>query len=137
VTTGSELARFFDVLGHGGELDGVRVLEPRTVRRGLTEQSYLELDLTLGVPLRYSLGFMLGAQRLSLYGPDTELAFGHLGFTNIIGWSDPERALAGGLITSGKPVIYPELIDLWSLMRTIGRQTPKTASSALDLTDAR
>jgi CubicO group peptidase (beta-lactamase class C family) len=137
VTTGNELARFFDVLGHGGELDGVRVLESRTVRRALTEQSYLELDLTLGVPLRYSLGFMLGAQRLSLYGPDTELAFGHLGFTNIIGWADPERALAGGLITSGKPVIYPELIDLWLLMRTIGQQAPKTTGSPLEITDGR
>ena len=133
VTSGAELARFFDVLGHGGELDGTRVVEARTVRRAVTEMSYLELDLTLGVPLRYSLGFMLGAQRLSLYGPDTEWAFGHLGFTNIFGWADPERALAGGLITSGKPVIYPEMTDLWNLMRTIGRQVPKAASSPLGL----
>jgi CubicO group peptidase (beta-lactamase class C family) len=133
VTTANELARFFDVLGHGGELDGVRVLEERTVRRATTEMSYLEIDLTLGVPLRYSLGFMLGAQRLSLYGPDTELAFGHLGFTNIFGWADPERALAGGLITSGKPVVYPEIIDLWRLMRTIGLETPKVARPALTL----
>jgi len=133
VTSGQELARFFDMLGQGGELDGIRVLEARTVRRALAEQSYLELDLTLGVPLRYSLGFMLGAQRLSLYGPDTELAFGHLGFTNIIGWADPERALAGGLITSGKPVIYPEILDLWMLMREIGRQVPKVERTALGL----
>ena len=133
VTSGNELARFFDVLGHGGELDGFRVLETRTVRRALAEQSWLELDLTLGVPLRYSLGFMLGAQRISLYGPDTEHAFGHLGFTNIIGWADPERALAGGLVTSGKPVLYPELVDLWMLMRTIGREAPKAARSPLSL----
>jgi CubicO group peptidase (beta-lactamase class C family) len=133
VTTGQELARFFDVLGHGGELDGVRVMEARTVRRALAEQSYLEVDLTLGAPLRYSLGFMLGARRLSLYGPDTEQAFGHLGFTNVIGWADPERALAGGLMTSGKPVLYPELVDLWVLMRTIGRQVPKAARSPLGL----
>ena len=122
------------MLGHGGELDGVRVLEPRTVRRAVTEMSYLEIDLTLGVPLRYSLGFMLGAQRLSLYGPDTELAFGHLGFTNVFGWADPERALAGGLITSGKPVVYPEIIDLWRLMRSIGLEAPKVARPALALT---
>jgi CubicO group peptidase (beta-lactamase class C family) len=133
VTSGHELARFYDVLGHGGELDGVRVMEARTIRRALAEQSYLEIDLTLGAPLRYSLGFMLGAKRLSLYGPDTEHAFGHLGFTNIIGWADPERALAGGLITSGKPVLYPEMADLWNLMRTIGRETPKAARSPLGL----
>ena len=133
VTSGEELARFFDIFGHGGELDGVRVMETRTVRRALAEQSYLEVDLTLGAPLRYSLGFMLGAKRLSLYGPDTNLAFGHLGFTNIIGWADPERALAGGLITSGKPVLYPEIADLWNLMRIIGRETPKAAHSPLGL----
>jgi CubicO group peptidase (beta-lactamase class C family) len=125
VTTANELSRFFEALRRGGELDGVRIMEPRTLRRALTEQSYRELDFTLGFPTRYSLGFMLGAELLSLYGPDTEQAFGHLGFTNIIGWADPERALAGALITSGKPVLYPELPDLWNIMRGIGRAAPK------------
>lgn len=59
------------------------------MRRATTEQSYMEIDFTLGFPTRFSLGFMLGAQYLSLYGPDTEHAFGHLGFTNIIGWPIP------------------------------------------------
>jgi hypothetical protein len=30
---------------------------------------------------------MLGAQLLSLYGRDTQHAFGHLGFTNILAWA--------------------------------------------------
>jgi CubicO group peptidase (beta-lactamase class C family) len=128
VTTANELSRFFELLRRGGELDGVRVLEPRTLRRALTEQSYREIDFTLGFPTRYSLGFMLGAELLSLYGPDTEQAFGHLGFTNIIGWADPERALSGALITSGKPVVYPELPDLWAIMRGIGRAAPKVSA---------
>jgi CubicO group peptidase (beta-lactamase class C family) len=125
VTTANELARFFELLRCGGELDGVRIFEPRTIRRALTEQSHLELDLTLGFPNRYALGFVLGARRLSLYGPNTELAFGHLGFTNVIGWSDPERALSGALITSGKPVVYPELPQLWNIMRRIGTEAPR------------
>jgi CubicO group peptidase (beta-lactamase class C family) len=125
VTTANELSRFFELLRRGGELDGVRIFEPRTIRRALTEQSYLEFDLTLGFPTRYGLGFMLGAKRLSLYGPDTEHAFGHLGFTNVIGWADPERAVSGALITSGKPVVYPELPQLWGIMRRIGRGAPK------------
>ena len=57
-----------------------------------------------------------------------------MGFTNIFGWADPERALAGGLITSGKPVVYPEIIDLWRLMRSIGVEAPKVARPALALT---
>lgn len=131
VTTANELSRFFELLRAGGELDGVRVFEPRTIRRAITEQSYRELDTTLGVPLRYGLGFMLGARRVSLYGPDTELAFGHLGFTNVVGWADPERALSGALITSGKPLLYPELPQLWGVMRRIGIESPKVDRNAL------
>ena len=60
----------------------------------MTEQSRLEVDLSLGFPTRFGLGPMLGARMLSLYGRDTQHAFGHLGFTNILAWADPERALA-------------------------------------------
>jgi CubicO group peptidase (beta-lactamase class C family) len=125
VTTAGELSRFFELLRAGGELDGVRVLQPRTIRRAAVERAYRELDLTLGAPLRHSAGFMLGAKAVSLFGPDTDLAFGHLGFTNILGWADPERALAVGLITSGKPILHPGLPDLWALTREIGRAAPK------------
>ena len=125
VTTANELSRFFELLRAGGELDGVRVLEARTIRRATVERAYRELDLTLGAPLRHSAGFMLGAKAVSLFGPDTDLAFGHLGFTNILGWADPERALAVGLITSGKPILHPGLPDLWALTREIGRAGPK------------
>ena len=131
VTTANELSRFFELLRRGGELDGVRILEPRTIRRALSEQSYHQVDFTLGFPTRYSLGFMLGAQMLSLYGPNTEHAFGHLGYTNMIGWADPERAVSGALLTSGKPVFYPELPDLWAVMRRIGRECPKAKRSEL------
>jgi CubicO group peptidase (beta-lactamase class C family) len=131
VTTAGELARFFDLLRAGGELDGVRVMEARTIRRAIVERSYREFDLTLGVPVRHSSGFMLGAQALSAFGPDTELAFGHLGFTNILGWADPERELAVGLITSGKPVVHSGLPLLWGLTRRIGREAPKVAHPRL------
>ena len=131
VTTANELSRFFELLRRGGELDGVRVLEPRTIRRALTEQSYHQVDFTLGFPTRYSLGFMLGAQVLSIFGPSTEHAFGHLGYTNVIGWADPERALSAALLTSGKPIIYPELADLWAVMRRIGIEAAELDSHDL------
>jgi len=131
ITTADELSRIFELMRAGGELDGVRIFEPATIRRAITEHSYLELDLSLGFPLRYGLGFMLGARWLSLYGPDTEMAFGHLGFTNVLGWADPERALSGALLTSGKPILYAELTDLWDVLRTIGTQAPKVERSAL------
>jgi CubicO group peptidase (beta-lactamase class C family) len=130
VTNANELSRFFELLRAGGELDGVRIFEPRTIRRAVTEQSYRELDLTLGFPTRFSLGLMLGARRLSLFGPDTEQAFGHLGFTNILGWADPERAVSAAILTSGKPVVYPELPDLWRITRRIGKAAPKVTRPA-------
>jgi CubicO group peptidase (beta-lactamase class C family) len=136
VTTANELSRFYELLRCGGELDGVKIFEPRTIRRALTEQSYREIDFTLGFPTRYSLGLMLGARLLSIFGPNTEQAFGHLGFTNIIGWADPQRALSATLITSGKPVLYPELPDLWSVMRRIGLEAPEVETSALDVAAA-
>ncbi len=120
VTSANELSRFFELLRCDGELDGVRILDGRTIRRAIVERSYREFDLTLGAPMRHSAGFMLGADAISLFGPDTDRAFGHLGFTNVLGWADPDRDLSVGLITSGKPILHPGLPLLWSLTRRIG-----------------
>ncbi len=129
-TTADELSRFFEIFRAGGELDGVRVMEPETIRRALTEQSRLELDLSLGFPIRYSYGLMLGAKVLSLYGRDTDLAFGHLGFINIVGWADPERGISGGIINSGKAILYPELPRFYAVMQRIASEIPKVPDRA-------
>jgi CubicO group peptidase (beta-lactamase class C family) len=131
VTTANELSRFFEMLGAGGELDGVRILEPRTIRRAVSERAFREIDFSLVAPLRHASGFMLGARAVSLFGPDTEEAFGHLGFTNVLGWADPERALSVGLMTSGKPTLHPALGDLWLLTRAIGQEAPKVARTGV------
>jgi CubicO group peptidase (beta-lactamase class C family) len=121
VTTANELSRFYQLLLNGGALDGVRVFDPRTIRRAISEQSYLEFDFTLGLPFRYGMGFMLGGQWLSPYGPDTQYAFGHIGFTNIVAWADPERQVAAAILTSGKPLVYPALYWGFEIMRRIGQ----------------
>ena len=131
VTTAHELSRFMDLLRAGGTLDGLRVLSPRTIRRAVAERSYHEFDRTLGVPLRHGSGYMLGAKLVSLYGPDTDEAFGHLGFTNVMAWADPRRELSVGLITSGKPTVGPHLPALWQLTRRIGQAAPKVAEPEL------
>jgi CubicO group peptidase (beta-lactamase class C family) len=125
MTTGDELSRFFEIFRAGGELDGVRIVTRETIRRALVEQSRLEIDLSLGFPTRFSYGLMLGAKVLSLYGRDTDLAFGHLGLINIMGWADPERGISGGLITSGKAIVYPELPRFYALMQRITSEMPK------------
>ncbi len=131
VSTANEMARFMDLLRCGGTLDGVTVLKPRTIRRAMVETSYHEFDRTLGFPVRYSYGYMLGARALSVFGPDTDEAFGHLGFTNVAMWADPRRELSVGLITSGKPTVGPHLPLLWQLTRRIGLEAPKVERPVL------
>lgn len=121
IGTAEEASRFFQLLLDGGELDGVRVFDRRTVRRAIAEQSYLEVDSFLGLPVRYGMGFMLGDTRFSPYGADTANAFGHVGFTNVIAYADPDRALSVGLMTSGKPFITPGQISWLNVARTIAR----------------
>jgi CubicO group peptidase (beta-lactamase class C family) len=135
VTTADELSRFYELFRRGGERDGVRVIEPPTIRRALTEQSRLEIDLSLGFPTRFGYGLMLGAQLLSLYGRDTQHAFGHLGFTNMLGWADPERGLACAVMTNGKPALYPEMYRFYGLIQTITSAAPKVRGQDMRVWD--
>ena len=129
VTTAWELSRFFEVMRCGGELDGVRVIQTKTIRRALEERSHLEIDLSLGYPTRFSYGLMLGARVVSLYGRDTQHAFGHLGFTNILAWADPARATSIAVLNSGKPILYPEFSLFPGTMQQITSAMPKVPSS--------
>jgi CubicO group peptidase (beta-lactamase class C family) len=135
VTTARELSRFFEIFRQGGELDGIRVIEQPTILRALTEQSHLEADLSLGFPTRFSYGLMLGARVISLYGRDTQHAFGHLGFTNMLGWADPHRGLSAAVLTNGKPTLYPELGRFYGLMQRITSESPKVPGSQMRVWD--
>jgi CubicO group peptidase (beta-lactamase class C family) len=135
VTTAHELSRFYEIFRCGGRLDDVRVMSPETVRHALTEQSRLEVDLSLGFPTRFSYGLMLGAQVLSLYGRDTQHAFGHLGFTNMLAWADPERGLSCAVMTNGKPVLYPEMLRFYALCQRITTEAPKVSGSQMVVWD--
>jgi CubicO group peptidase (beta-lactamase class C family) len=125
VTTAEELSAFFQCLLDGGSFGGVRVFEARTIRHATAEQNHWELDFTLGLPIRYGLGFMLGGYPASLYGLDNPHAFGHLGLSNVIAWADPERDLAAALLTSGKPILSTHVVRLIELMVGISRGLPK------------
>jgi CubicO group peptidase (beta-lactamase class C family) len=135
VTTAEELSRFYEIFRRGGELDGVRVVSPQTVRRAMTEQSRLELDLSLGFPTRFGYGLMLGAAYISLFGRDTQHSFGHLGFTNMLGWADPQRAMSCAVMTNGKPILYPELPRFYNLMQRITSSAPKVSGREMEVWD--
>jgi CubicO group peptidase (beta-lactamase class C family) len=121
IATPDAVCRFFELLRCGGELDGVRIFEPRTVRRASSETAYMEVDFTLGLPIRYGCGFMLGSRWVSPFGPDSDEAFGHLGLMNIHIWADPSRRLSAALITTGKPLIAEHVTKLWSVLSSINK----------------
>ena len=125
VTTAEELSALYQCLLDGGTFGGVRVFEARTVRHATAEQNHWELDFTLGVPIRYGLGFMLGGAPASLFGPDNPQAFGHLGLSNVISWADPERDLSVALLNSGKPIVSTHVLRLVELILAISRGLPK------------
>ncbi len=124
VCTAEELSAFYQCLLDDGEFGGVRVFDPRTVRHATAEQTNWELDFTLGLPLRYGLGFMLGGRFVSLFGVRTPHAFGHIGFTNIFSWADPDRLLAVALLTSGKPFLSLDVVRLLDLLLQVSRAFP-------------
>jgi CubicO group peptidase (beta-lactamase class C family) len=130
VGTAEEGSRFFELLLRGGALDGERVFDRRTVRRAVAEQSWLEIDSFLGAPVRYGMGFMLGSNWFSLYGPDSAHAFGHIGFTAVAVYADPERDISVCLMTSGKPFITPGQITWLNVARTIARVCPRDGHAA-------
>jgi CubicO group peptidase (beta-lactamase class C family) len=109
VSTAEELSRFAEILCRGGELDGLRVMRPETLRAATRECRRLRPDIATGLmPIRWGTGYMLGSQRFGPFGRNAPDAFGHTGLTNIAVWADPSRNLAVGLVSSGKPGRHPE-----------------------------
>lgn len=124
IATANEVSRFFELLLRGGTLEGQEIFTPPTVRRAIREQNRA-LDRIILLPVRYGLGFMLGADMLSFYGPGTPRAFGHLGFTNVLAWADPERDISVALMNNGKPFLSPALVWWANIMRTIAARIPR------------
>jgi len=124
-TTANELSAFYQCLLDGGEQNGVRVFDPRTIRHATGEAAWWEIDFTLGLPIRYGLGFMLGSKGVSLFGSDNASAFGHVGFTNIFSWADPSRRISVALCASGKPVMSLHAVRLVQLLGAVGEAFPK------------
>lgn len=126
VSTADEISRFFQLLLNKGELDGVRVFKPLTVHHAVMETSKPEFDRTVMLPMRYGAGVILGGTPLGMYGPFTPKAYGHLGFSNIFCWADPERDITVSLLTTGKALLGPHLLPLARLLSCISRYCKKT-----------
>jgi CubicO group peptidase (beta-lactamase class C family) len=123
VSNAYEMSRFAEIWRRGGELDGVRVMSPETLRGAVAECRRLRPDFAVGLmPARWGTGFILGTNRFGPFGRNAPDAFGHLGLVNIAIWADPQRGLAAGLVSSGKPGRDPEARRHTALMDTLAAQ---------------
>ena len=103
------MARFYQALLRGGELDGARVLRPDTIAEAARPSSDGELDQFLKLRIRWSHGFQLGGPvpgRVTSHpmgdssGRET---FGHNGSNACVAWADPARRLAVAYLTGQVP----------------------------------
>ncbi len=125
IATAEELGRFFQMLLDDGRYAGKQIINPLTVHHATMENSPHRMDSVLKIPLRFSAGMMMGGERMGIFGRKTGRAFGHLGLVNIVGWADPERDLSVGLISTGKPLLAPNLAYFAMLMDAISGGIPR------------
>jgi len=68
------VARILSVISRGGEVDGVRLLRPETIELIFREQAN-GIDVVLGVPLRFGIGYGLPKPEILPYVPDEKICF--------------------------------------------------------------
>lgn len=68
------VARIQSVISNGGEVDGVRLLSPETIELIFQQQSD-GVDLVLGVPLRFGIGYSLPQPETLPYIPAEKICF--------------------------------------------------------------
>jgi CubicO group peptidase (beta-lactamase class C family) len=85
------VSRLYAALSGDGDLDGVHILSPATVKMAIAEQVYGE-DLVLQRPTRFGLGFQLTMGERPL-GPGPR-SFGHFGAGGSLGFGDPDAHVA-------------------------------------------
>lgn len=94
--TARSLAKIYGNLACGGETNGVRILESKTIEAATREQVQGP-DATLGgLEIRYGLGFMLKNQTIP-FSP-SERSFGHPGAGGSIGMADPDARVGFGYV---------------------------------------
>ena len=85
------VARIYSALACGGAVGGIRLLRAQTIDHATAEAS-AGLDIVLGRPSRFGLGFQL-TQPDRAFGTSPR-SFGHFGAGGALGFADPDARLA-------------------------------------------
>lgn len=125
-STASDYMRFLRMLMNGGELDGARLLRPDTVALmaqnhigELTVQPLKTFNPSLsndgeffpGMVKKWGLGFMINTEAGPAGRSAGSLAWG--GLHNTYFWLDPNRCVAGVLMTQILPFVDPTVLRLF------------------------
>lgn len=120
------LASFYQWMLDEASDRGPGLLPARALRRAMASERRVSAPPLPLLPLRYGLGLMLGSG-LSLFGQKSERAFGHAGFSCVVGYADPEREMSLALLTSGRSAEQQGskawLDVLWTVAAHSPRQT--------------
>jgi CubicO group peptidase (beta-lactamase class C family) len=92
IGTARSLARMYAALI--GEVNGVRLLAPKTLASAVKEQAS-GADRVMVLPSRFGSGYMLPIEANPMTGPN---AFGHTGRGGSLGFADPEYGIAFGYV---------------------------------------
>jgi CubicO group peptidase (beta-lactamase class C family) len=112
-TTAADLARFARMLLHGGELDGVRLFQPATVKLMTRVQT------PPSVKARRGLGWDLDSEYSRPRGQVFPIgSYGHTGFTGVSVWIDPFSETFWILLSNR---VHPDQSgNIYPLQRTLG-----------------
>ena len=94
IGSASSLAKFYGMLANGGEMDGRRYFDAKTIAQ-MTTPLTTGIDCILQIPTSFSAGFMKdppGAQP-RIFGP-SQSAFGHPGAGGSNAFADPETGIS-------------------------------------------
>jgi CubicO group peptidase (beta-lactamase class C family) len=105
VSDAAGMARFYSAIALGGEIGGVRILQPDTVDRMLEIVVLDEIDPSFYLPVRRCYGFELGGleepRRHWPGATSTERTFWHGGMGTSVCWADRDSGLAMAYLTNG------------------------------------
>ena len=120
MATAEETSRFFQMLLDEGRYKNKRIYAAETIRNAIKPFGKPEMDRMFFMPMHYSAGMMLGGSPVGLWGPNSESAFGHIGFSNNLCWADRQRDISVAFLTTGNPILGPHLLKLIKLISLIG-----------------
>jgi CubicO group peptidase (beta-lactamase class C family) len=95
--TARSLAKVYAALAGGGEIDGVRLMSRRTLRRATRRQKNASGQLSV---IPFDMRWRLGYHGVFTTVGSPRHAFGHFGFGGSGAWADPSRDLAVALIVN-------------------------------------